>query len=99
MKIGVSAPGSSTHMIVAHLLGKGGLKSEDVSIIGLELGLHRIGVDDGVDLALLDRRRPPPRSADTDDRHVLGFEAPLPSRWATIMWVLEPGALTRSSCP
>jgi NitT/TauT family transport system substrate-binding protein len=35
MKIGVSAPGSSTHMIVAHLLGKGGLTSEDVSIIGV----------------------------------------------------------------
>ena len=35
MKIGVSAPGSSTHMIVAHLLGKGGLTSNDVSIIGV----------------------------------------------------------------
>jgi NitT/TauT family transport system substrate-binding protein len=35
MKIGVSAPGSSTHMVMAHLLGKGGLKSEDVSIIGV----------------------------------------------------------------
>jgi NitT/TauT family transport system substrate-binding protein len=35
MKIGVSAPGSSTHMVVAHLLGKAGLKSEDVSIIGV----------------------------------------------------------------
>jgi NitT/TauT family transport system substrate-binding protein len=35
MKIGVSAPGSSTHMIVNHLLSKGGLKSEDVSIIGV----------------------------------------------------------------
>src|SRR3954471_24580897 len=35
MKIGVSAPGSSTHMIVAHLLGKGGLTSQDVSIIGV----------------------------------------------------------------
>src|SRR5256885_5557870 len=35
MKIGVSAPGSSTHMIVAHLLGKGGLTSDDVSIIGV----------------------------------------------------------------
>src|SRR5882757_4149342 len=35
MKIGVSAPGSSTHMVVNHLLGKGGLKSEDVSIIGV----------------------------------------------------------------
>jgi NitT/TauT family transport system substrate-binding protein len=35
MKIGVSAPGSSTHMIVNHLLGKGGLTSNDVSIIGV----------------------------------------------------------------
>jgi NitT/TauT family transport system substrate-binding protein len=35
MKIGVSAPGSSTHMIVAHLLSKGGLTSNDVSIIGV----------------------------------------------------------------
>jgi NitT/TauT family transport system substrate-binding protein len=35
MKIGVSAPGSSTHMVMAHLLGKGGLTSEDVSIIGV----------------------------------------------------------------
>jgi sulfonate transport system substrate-binding protein len=35
MKIGVSAPGSSTHMVMAHLLGKGGLTSENVSIIGV----------------------------------------------------------------
>jgi NitT/TauT family transport system substrate-binding protein len=35
MKIGVSAPGSSTHMIVNHLLGKSGLTSADVSIIGV----------------------------------------------------------------
>lgn len=35
MKIGVSAPGSSTHMIVAHLLAKGGLTSNEVSIIGV----------------------------------------------------------------
>ena len=35
MKIGVSAPGSSTHMVVNHLLSKGGLKSDDVSIIGV----------------------------------------------------------------
>lgn len=35
MKIGVSAPGSSTHMIVNHLLAKGGLTSNDVSIIGV----------------------------------------------------------------
>jgi NitT/TauT family transport system substrate-binding protein len=35
MKIGVSAPGSSTHMIVNHLLAKGGLTSSDVAIIGV----------------------------------------------------------------
>jgi NitT/TauT family transport system substrate-binding protein len=35
MKIGVSAPGSSTHMVVNHLLGKAGLTSNDVSIIGV----------------------------------------------------------------
>jgi NitT/TauT family transport system substrate-binding protein len=35
MRIGVSAPGSSTHMIVNHLLGKAGLTSNDVSIIGV----------------------------------------------------------------
>ena len=35
MKIGVSAPGSSTHMIVSHLLSKVGLTSNDVSIIGV----------------------------------------------------------------
>src|SRR4051795_13740393 len=35
MKIGVSAPGSSTHMIINHLLSKAGLTSNDVSIIGV----------------------------------------------------------------
>ena len=35
MRVGVSAPGSSTHMIVAHILGKVGLKSEDISVIGV----------------------------------------------------------------
>lgn len=35
MKIGVSAPGSSTHMVVNHLLAKAGLTSSDVSIIGV----------------------------------------------------------------
>jgi NitT/TauT family transport system substrate-binding protein len=35
MKIGVSAPGSSTNRVVLHLLAKDGLKGEDVSIIGV----------------------------------------------------------------
>ena len=34
-RIGVSAPGSSTHMVVSHLLSKVGLTSNDVSIIGV----------------------------------------------------------------
>ncbi|HLQ03068.1 MAG TPA: ABC transporter substrate-binding protein [Burkholderiales bacterium] len=38
MKIGVSAPGSSTHMILNHLISTGGLKPSDVSIIGVGLG-------------------------------------------------------------
>jgi len=35
MKIGVSAPGSSTNRVVLHLLSKDGLKGDDVSIIGV----------------------------------------------------------------
>ncbi len=38
LKIGVSAPGSSTHMILNHLLSTAGLKPSDVSIIGVGLG-------------------------------------------------------------
>jgi NitT/TauT family transport system substrate-binding protein len=34
-RIGVSAPGSSTHMVVNYILHKNGVKSEDVSIIGV----------------------------------------------------------------
>ncbi len=35
MKIGVTAPGSSTNRVVLHLLAQDGLKGEDVSIIGV----------------------------------------------------------------
>src|SRR6266404_1121788 len=35
LKIGVSAPGSSTNRMVLHLLAKDGLKGDDVSIIGV----------------------------------------------------------------
>ena len=38
MKIGVSAPGSSTHMLVNHLLSSAGLKHDEVSIIGVGTG-------------------------------------------------------------
>ena len=45
MKIGVSAPGSSTNRVVLHLLAKDGLKGEDVAIIG-------VGTSSGVIAAL-----------------------------------------------
>ena len=35
MKIGVSAPGSSTNMVANYLLAKGGLKPSDVSFVGV----------------------------------------------------------------
>jgi NitT/TauT family transport system substrate-binding protein len=35
MRIGVSAPGSSSHMVLNFLLHKGGLQSDDVSVIGV----------------------------------------------------------------
>jgi len=38
MKIGVSAPGSSTHIFVNHLLASAGLAPDDVSIIGVGTG-------------------------------------------------------------
>src|SRR5712691_1332315 len=42
LKVGVSAPGSSTHMILNHLISTGGLKPSDVSIIGVGLGATAI---------------------------------------------------------
>jgi len=38
MRIGVTAPGSSTHAFVNHLLASAGLSSDDVSIIGVGSG-------------------------------------------------------------
>lgn len=42
MKIGVSAPGSSTNNLVNQMLGKGGLTKSDVSIVGVGLGAGAI---------------------------------------------------------
>ena len=48
LKIGVSAPGSSTNMVANYLLAKGGLKPTDVSIIGIGAGAGVIAaVDQG----------------------------------------------------
>jgi NitT/TauT family transport system substrate-binding protein len=42
MKVGVSAPGSSTHMLVNHLLNSVGLTPDDVSIIGVGTGAQAV---------------------------------------------------------
>lgn len=42
MKVGVSAPGSSTNMLVNQLLAKAGLKPSDVSIVGVGTGAGAI---------------------------------------------------------
>ena len=46
LKVGVSAPGSSTNMVVDFLLSKGGLKPTDVSIIGVGQGASVIAAMD-----------------------------------------------------
>jgi NitT/TauT family transport system substrate-binding protein len=48
LKVGVSAPGSSTNMVVNYLIGQGGLKPSDVSIIGIGAGATVVAaVDQG----------------------------------------------------
>jgi NitT/TauT family transport system substrate-binding protein len=42
LKVGVSAPGSSTHMILNYFIATGGLKPTDVAIIGVGLGATAI---------------------------------------------------------
>jgi NitT/TauT family transport system substrate-binding protein len=48
LKVGVSAPGSSTNMVVNYVLAQGGLKPTDVAIIGIGAGAGVIAaVDQG----------------------------------------------------
>lgn len=42
MRVGVSAPGSSTHMFVNHLLASVGLTPDDVSIVGVGTGASAV---------------------------------------------------------
>jgi NitT/TauT family transport system substrate-binding protein len=42
MKIGVTAPGSSTHFMVLHMMAKAGLKPDDASFIGVGAGATAI---------------------------------------------------------
>jgi NitT/TauT family transport system substrate-binding protein len=47
MKIGVSAPGSSTNRLVLHMLAKEGLKGDDVAIIGVGTSAGAIAAIEG----------------------------------------------------
>ena len=48
LKVGVSAPGSSTNMVVNYFIAGGGLKPSDISIIGIGAGANVIAaVDQG----------------------------------------------------
>lgn len=42
LKVGVSAPGSSTHNLVKQLLSKAGLNANDVSVVGVGLGAQAV---------------------------------------------------------
>src|SRR3954465_10594974 len=46
LKVGVSAPGSSTNMVVNYLIAQGGLKPSDISIIGTGAGASVIAAID-----------------------------------------------------
>jgi len=46
LKVGVSAPGSSTNMVVNYLIAQGGLKPTDISIIGTGAGASVIAAID-----------------------------------------------------
>jgi NitT/TauT family transport system substrate-binding protein len=42
LKVGVSAPGSSTHMIVNYFISRDGLKPSDIAVVGVGLGATAI---------------------------------------------------------
>jgi NitT/TauT family transport system substrate-binding protein len=48
LKVGISAPGSSTNMVINYFVAKGGLKPSDISVVGLGAGASVIAaVDQG----------------------------------------------------
>ncbi len=58
LKVGVSAPGSSTNMVINYLLAKGGLKPTDVSIIGVGQGATVIAALDQGKVEVLSQTDP-----------------------------------------
>src|SRR5260221_2266788 len=48
LKVGVSAPGSSTNMVINYLIAQGGLKPSDIAVIGIRAGATVVAaVDQG----------------------------------------------------
>ena len=58
MTIGVSAPGSSTHMLVNHLLASVGLTADDVSIVGVGTGPQAVAAIRGGKIDALSNGEP-----------------------------------------
>ena len=59
LKVGVTAPGSSTNMVINYLLAKGGLKPTDVSIIGIGSGANVIAAVDQGRVDVISQTDPP----------------------------------------
>ena len=58
LKVGVSAPGSSTNMVINYVLAQGGLKPTDVAIIGVGQGATVIAaIEQGASTSVADRPR------------------------------------------
>src|SRR5262252_815188 len=65
LKVGVSAPGSSTHMIVNYFISRDGLKPSDISVVGVGLGSAAIAAMKSGQIDAV---------SNTDDRDVRGLE-------------------------
>src|SRR5262252_9462972 len=65
LKVGVSAPGSSTHMILNYFISRDGLKPSDISVVGVGLGAAAIAAMKSGQIDAV---------SNTDDRDVRGLE-------------------------
>ena len=89
MKIGVTAPGSSTHFMVLHMMAQAGLKADDASFIGVGAGSTAVAaakrgeidalvsVDPVINLLDSEKRHPDRRRHPDDGRHAGGLWRPL----------------------
>ncbi len=76
LKVGVTAPGSSTNMFTNNILAKGGLKPTDVSIVGVGTGAGAVrGPGQGRDRR---PRRTSTRSSRSSNRRAISSRSPIP---------------------